>query len=142
MQGCIISFCYTNELNICNCFNTQNYQQYIPQIYSFSIPLINLDLMVDWSQVPVWFKSHNTYCAPNPWYKYFVDEKLVMISLFNNSEKLVQILLEFSQQIVEGYNLFGKVSLKKILSVKKICDLSQNKGWTLWPYFTFAYKMW
>ena len=32
---------------------------------------------------------------------YYVDEKL-MISLFNNSEKLVQILLEFSQQIVEG----------------------------------------
>ena len=26
-----------------------------------------------------------------------------MISLFNNSKKLVQILLEFSQQIVEGY---------------------------------------
>ena len=34
---------------------------------------------------------------------YSVDEKTPSISLFNNSEKLVQILLEFSQQIVEGY---------------------------------------
>ena len=29
--------------------------------------------------------------------------KKLTISLFNNSEKLVQILLKFSQQIVEGY---------------------------------------
>ena len=29
--------------------------------------------------------------------------KHLTIFLFNNSEKLVQILLEFSQQIVEGY---------------------------------------
>ena len=34
---------------------------------------------------------------------YYVDEKTLMISLFNNSKKLVQILLEVSQQIVEGY---------------------------------------
>ena len=27
------------------------------------------------------------------------------MSFFNNSEKLVQIILEFSQQIVEGYAL-------------------------------------
>ena len=30
-------------------------------------------------------------------------KKLQTISLFNNSEKLVQIFLELSQQIVEGY---------------------------------------
>ena len=34
---------------------------------------------------------------------YYVDEKTLMISLCNNSEKLVQILLEFSQQIIEDY---------------------------------------
>ena len=34
---------------------------------------------------------------------YYVDEKTPLISLFNNSEKRVQILLKFSQQIVEGY---------------------------------------
>ena len=34
---------------------------------------------------------------------YYVDEKTLMISLFDNSEKLGQILFEFSQQIVEGY---------------------------------------
>ena len=33
----------------------------------------------------------------------YVDEKTQTISLFNNSEKHVQILLKFSQQIVEGY---------------------------------------
>ena len=31
------------------------------------------------------------------------NKKTPTISLFNNYEKLVQILLEFSQQIVEGY---------------------------------------
>ena len=36
---------------------------------------------------------------------YYVEEKNSTISLLNNSEKLVQILLEFSQQIVEGYEL-------------------------------------
>ena len=32
-----------------------------------------------------------------------LDDKTPMISLLNNSEKLVQILLDFSQQIVQGY---------------------------------------
>ena len=32
-----------------------------------------------------------------------MDGKTLMISLFNNSEKLVQILLKFNQQIAEGY---------------------------------------
>ena len=36
-------------------------------------------------------------------------KKLLMISLFNNSKKLVQILLKFSQQKVEGYKFVGKV---------------------------------
>ena len=35
---------------------------------------------------------------------YYVDgKKNPLISLLNNSEKHVQILLKFSQQIVEGY---------------------------------------
>ena len=34
---------------------------------------------------------------------FYVDEKLLTIPLWNNSEKLVQILLEFSQQKIEGY---------------------------------------
>ena len=42
-----------------------------------------------------------------------MDEKPLMISLFNNSEKLVQILLEFSQQIVEGYKFVGPFTLVK-----------------------------
>ena len=33
----------------------------------------------------------------------YVDEKTLMISLCNNSKKFVQILLKFSQQIVEGF---------------------------------------
>ena len=33
----------------------------------------------------------------------YVDEETPTISLFDYSEKVVQILLEFSQQIVEGY---------------------------------------
>ena len=49
-----------------------------------------------------------------------------LISLFNNSEKLVQIILEFSEQIVEGYEfVIDRVSLKK----------------TFWQYFRFVYKM-
>ena len=36
------------------------------------------------------------------------------ISIFNTSEKLVQILLEFSQQIVEGYEfVLAKFRYKK-----------------------------
>ena len=42
-----------------------------------------------------------------------------MISLFNNSKKLVQILLKFSQQIVQGYEFVLAVSLKKTLSVNQ-----------------------
>ena len=43
-----------------------------------------------------------------------MDSKTLTISLFNNSEKLVQILLEFSQQIVEGYKfVLAKFLLKK-----------------------------
>ena len=34
---------------------------------------------------------------------YYVDGKIPTISLFNNSKKLVHILVEFDQQIVEGY---------------------------------------
>ena len=34
---------------------------------------------------------------------YYVDEKTPTISLSNNSKKLVQILIKFSQQIVERY---------------------------------------
>ena len=40
--------------------------------------------------------------------EYYVDNKTPTISFFNNSEKLVQIILEFSQQneqIVEGTSL-------------------------------------
>ena len=43
--------------------------------------------------------------------------KTLTISLFNNSEKLVQILLEFSQQIVEGYEFVLAKFTKKTLSV-------------------------
>ena len=67
-----------------------------------------------------------------------------MISLFNNSEKLVQILLELSQHIVEGYpfvHVLAKFCWKRAFQSTQICDLSQNKGWTFWPYFTIVYKM-
>ena len=64
------------------------------------------------------------------------------ISLLNNSEKLVQILLEFSQQIVEGYEFaLAKFHWNRPFQTTKLCDLSQNKGWTVWPHFTFVYKM-
>ena len=52
--------------------------------------------------------------------------KKLMISLFNNSEKLVQILLvqillEFSQQIVEGYGfVLAKFRWKRPFQSTKI----------------------
>ena len=47
-----------------------------------------------------------------------MDEKTQTISLFNNSEKLVQILLKFSQHIVEGHEfVLAKFRWKKSLSV-------------------------
>ena len=44
---------------------------------------------------------------------YYVDEKPLTVSLFNNSEKLVQILLEFSQQIVKGYEFVLAIFAEK-----------------------------
>ena len=56
--------------------------------------------------------------------------KKLMISLFNNSEKLAQILLEFSQQIVEGYEfVLAKFHWKRPVRSTNNCNLSQNKGW-------------
>ena len=72
----------------------------------------------------------------------YVDEKTLTIYLFNNSEKLVQIILEFSQQIVEGYEfVLAQFHWKRPFQSTKICGLNQNLGWTFWPYFTFVYKM-
>ena len=69
-------------------------------------------------------------------------KKLLTISLVNNSKKSEQILLEFSQQIVEGYEfVLAKFCWKRPFQSTKICDLSQNKGLTFWLYFTFVYKM-
>ena len=54
-------------------------------------------------------------------YIYYVDAKTQTISLFNNSEKLVLILLEFSQQIVEGYEfVLAKFSWKRPFQSTKI----------------------
>ena len=47
------------------------------------------------------YESDSMYIC-RPIYIYYVDKKNLQF-LSNNSEKLVQILLEFSQQIVEGY---------------------------------------
>ena len=59
----------------------------------------------------------------------YVDEKTETISLFNNSEKLVQILLEFNQQIVEGYEfVLAKFRWKRPFQSTQICDSSPNKG--------------
>ena len=56
--------------------------------------------------------------------------KKLMISLFNNSEKLVRILLKFSQQIVEDYEfVLAKFCWERPCRSTKICHLSQNKGW-------------
>ena len=67
--------------------------------------------------------------------------KALTISLFNNSEKLVQILLEFIQQIVEGDKfVWAKLRSKRPFQSTQICDLSQSKGWYLWPYFSFWLK--
>ena len=52
--------------------------------------------------------------------------KKATIFLFNNSEKLVQILLEFSQQRAEGYEfMLAKYRSKRHSQSTKICDLSQ-----------------
>ena len=69
-------------------------------------------------------------------------KKSLMILLLNNYEKLVLILLEFNQQIVEGYEfVLANFRWKRPFQSTKICHSSQNKGWTLWPYSTFVYKM-
>ena len=48
-------------------------------------------------------------------------KKLLTISLFDNSEKLVQILLEFDQQIVEGYEfVLAKFRCKRPFQLTKI----------------------
>ena len=72
----------------------------------------------------------------------YVDEKTLMIYLLNNSKKLVQILLEFSQQIVEGYEfVLAKFCWKRPFQWTQICNLIQNKGWTFRPYVMSVYKM-
>ena len=58
--------------------------------------------------IPSLWSSAHTFTSsysPVPLFlnSYHVDEKTPTISLFSNSKKLVQILLEFSQQIVEVY---------------------------------------
>ena len=53
--------------------------------------------------------------------------KKMMISLFNNSEILVQIPLEFSRQIVEGWQFH----YKRPFQLTKICDLNQLFGCVL-----------
>ena len=63
-------------------------------------------------------------------------EKLLTISLFNNSKKLVQILLKFSQQITEGYEfVLAKFCWKRSFQSTNIFDLSQNKGWSFLAVF-------
>ena len=37
--------------------------------------------------------------------------------------------------------VLAKFRWKRPFQSTKICDLSQNKGWTFWPYFTVVYKM-
>ena len=72
-----------------------------------------------------------------------MDEKTQTTSLFNNSEKLVQILLEFSQHIVEHYEfVVAKFHWKRPFQSTQICNLSQTKGnhLTFWPYFTLCTK--
>ena len=65
-----------------------------------------------------------------------------MISLSNNSKELLQILLFISQQIGEGYEfVLAKFHSKRPFQSTQICDLSQNKGLSFWPYFMFVYKM-
>ena len=49
----------------------------------------------------------------NVQYMYYVDDKTLTISLFNNSEKLIQIFHQFSQQIVEDYKLCWKSFAEK-----------------------------
>ena len=54
----------------------------------------------------------------NDIWKYYMDEKTPTISLFDNSEKRVQIFLEFSQQSYWKLHVcVGNVSLKKTISV-------------------------
>ena len=64
---------------------------------SFWVVQIPKRQKVEWNLWPSKYLSHFSR------FIYHVDEKTLTISLFNNFEKLVQILLEFSQQIVEGY---------------------------------------
>ena len=60
-------------------------------------------------------------------YLYYVGEKTHTISFFNNSKKLQQILLEFSQQIVEGYEfVLAKFRRKRPFQSTKICNVIQN----------------
>ena len=54
---------------------------------------------------------------------YYVDEKTLLIPRCDNPKKLVQILLEFSQQIIEGYKF---VLVKFCFQSTKICDLKGN----------------
>ena len=51
------------------------------------------------------------------------------ISLVIISEKLVQILLEFRQQIVEGYKVvLAKFCRKRPFQSTKLCDLKETSG--------------
>ena len=53
--------------------------------------------------------------------------KKLMIYLFTNSEKLVQIRLEFSQLVVESYEfMLAKFRSKRPFQSSKICDLSKK----------------
>ena len=54
-------------------------------------------------------------------------KKLLTIYLFNNSKKLVQILIKFSQQIVEDYEfVLAKFCWKRLFQSTKLFDLSQK----------------
>ena len=66
----------------------------------------------------------------------YVDDKTLTICFFNKSdEKLLQILLEYSQQIVESYAfVLAKLWWKRPFQSTQICNFSQNKDWTFWQY--------
>ena len=62
-------------------------------------------------------------------------KRLLTISLFNNSEKLVQILLEFSQHIVESYEfVLAKFHWKRPFQSTQIM-------WKSFSRILFVYKM-
>ena len=68
--------------------------------------------------------------------KGYVDENTLTISLFNNSEKLVQILLEFRRQIVEGKEfVLAKFCWKRPLSVNQNLWFKPLKGWKFLAIF-------